>query len=97
MAMTLLAIRPIVHITTDNPSDSTSRPATQRLNAIHANRIIFSRSPPKIRIGLVKLCKSGVIVLDLGIGHIWTENMVALTNNEAAKNTIPPTAMILIS
>ncbi len=77
-------------------SDTASLPAVHRLNDRQAKRIMFSRSPPSNRIGRVKLCKNGVLILRF-IFYICAENMAALTNNDEAKNTIPPTAMMLVS
>jgi len=62
LALNLLAIIPILHINIAKISDTISRPAVQRLRERQAKRIIFSRSPPSSRIGLVKLCNKGVLV-----------------------------------
>jgi hypothetical protein len=62
LAINLLAIIPAVHINTANMHDKKSFPAVQRPNEIQAKRIIFSLSPPKSKIGLVKLCNKGVLV-----------------------------------
>jgi len=97
LALNLLAIIPMLQINNAKRTDKTSRPATHRLNEREAKRIIFSRSPPNNRIGLVKLCNKGVVDLRLIIDYICTENMAALTSKDEAKNTMPPTAMMFVN
>lgn len=97
LAVNLLTINPILHIINAKMSDNTSLPAVQRLSERQAKRMTFSLSPPNNKIGLVKLCNRGVVDLRLIILHICAENRAALTSKDEAKNTMPPTAIILVS
>ena len=88
---------PTVHISKAKKTDTKSLPTVHKLKETQANKITFSRSPPNNRMGRVKLCRQGVLDFRLIISHIWAENRAALTSKEEAKNTIPPTAMILVN
>ena len=97
MAVNLLTIIPTLHITIAKIRETKSLPAVQSPSEIQASIITFSRSPPSNRIGLVKLCNKGVVVFLLIMYHICAENKDALINKDEAKNTMPPTAIMLVN
>jgi len=97
LAVSLLAISPTIQMNIAKITDKESLPAVQRHNDKHAKRMMFSRSPPNNKIGLVKLCNKGVLTFLLNIFYICVENIAALVSKDAAQNTMPPTAMIFVS
>jgi len=62
LAVNLLTISPIHQINNAKMTEAKSLPAVQRLNDKQAKNIMFSRSPPNNKIGLVKLCNKGALL-----------------------------------